>query len=466
MNFNDFALIPKADYKDACDAIREKTGETDSIVSGEMGGLIRSITTGGAELTIVATTKSGATVTATKGDLSVSAVAVDGVATLKVPEGGTWVVVATLNGYSSEEMAVEVITAFSTELELELDEIYGAEWDGTSNPAWSRTDKAASFTDPVPYVAGATEYGSPFDNIMPWAGIEIVEDAEAGTLVKIPKFWFKWTRNGAATKLQISPKAVDGFFVSPAHADRGDGKGERDVVYVGRYCCGSAYKSVTGQTPKANMTRATARTNIAALGDTIWQFDYAMMTTIRMLYLVEFAHWDSQAKIGYGCGVGNTIKPVGSSDSMPYHTGTVQTSRTVYGMGCQYRYIEGLWDNIYYWCDGIVVSGNTVYGIPNPADFKDSVGGIELGTLPTAGVPSEWAEPSSEEVRGWLYPTATNGTDAAIYTCDRVDRYLSGPVVLMGASYGQGLHYGLFYHDIYVVNSVYDNSGCRLMKLP
>ena len=78
------------------DAIREKTESTEEILVSEMGGLIRSITTG-AELTIIVSVDSGATVMATKGDLSVSAVS-NGTATLKVPEGGTWTVTATLDG--------------------------------------------------------------------------------------------------------------------------------------------------------------------------------------------------------------------------------------------------------------------------------------------------------------------------------------------------------------------------------
>lgn len=43
----DYAVMPKADYLDACNAIREKTGGTDVIKSGEMGARIRAIETGG-----------------------------------------------------------------------------------------------------------------------------------------------------------------------------------------------------------------------------------------------------------------------------------------------------------------------------------------------------------------------------------------------------------------------------------
>ena len=43
----DYAIIPMADYKAACDAIRAKTGKTDLIKSGEMAGEIGGIEVGG-----------------------------------------------------------------------------------------------------------------------------------------------------------------------------------------------------------------------------------------------------------------------------------------------------------------------------------------------------------------------------------------------------------------------------------
>lgn len=40
----DYAVMPFADYQDACDAVREKTGGTESIKSGDLGAQIRAIT--------------------------------------------------------------------------------------------------------------------------------------------------------------------------------------------------------------------------------------------------------------------------------------------------------------------------------------------------------------------------------------------------------------------------------------
>ena len=144
---------------------------------------------------------------------------------------------------------------------------------------------------------------SPFDTLLPWSGMVRSTDPQAGELVAIPKYWYKWTKSGSTIKLQIADGPAEGFLVSPAHCDRGDGHGERDVVYVGRYHCHTSnWKSQTGGRPKADITRSSARSSIHNLGSTIWQWDWAMDWTIKMLYLVEYADWNSQTKIGYGCG--------------------------------------------------------------------------------------------------------------------------------------------------------------------
>lgn len=49
---SEYAVMPLADYQDACEAVKEKIGSTERITSGQMAALIRSIT-GGEDLTQV-----------------------------------------------------------------------------------------------------------------------------------------------------------------------------------------------------------------------------------------------------------------------------------------------------------------------------------------------------------------------------------------------------------------------------
>ena len=344
-------------------------------------------------------------------------------------------------------------------------QIYGVQWDGTAATTWSRTDAAETFVTPTPAVNNGNG-SSPFDTIMPWAGMVVEDDATAGKLVKIPKYWFKWTRSGNGMKLQISNGPEAGFHVSPAHADRGDGKGERDYVYVGRYHCNTSYKSQAGSQPAASMTRAQARSNIHNLGSTYWQYDFAMYWTIMMLYLVEYANWNSQATIGYGCSPGNNKFNMGATDAMIYHTGTSAASRTTYG-SVQYRHIEGLWDNVYDWCDGIRFSGSTVYCIANPASFSDTSGGTNVGTRATSsGWISGWTNPTADGFEYALYPNAVSGSETT-YVCDYCNYYASGVVLRVGGYYGQNQNYGAFYLDGgNAASDAVTSIGCRLQKLP
>ena len=413
--------------------------------------------------TLTLTAPVGSTLTATCGDNTMTATVTGdaGTGTVKLypPVLGTWSITAA----KDDETTTETVAATAYKdyaVELAYVHIYGASWDGTSTTKWSRTDEAAEFTDPVPYVAGASSYGSPFDSLQPWAGM-VKSERTGGTMVAIPKFWYKLTQNGSGMTIQIADRAVKGYSVSPAHMDRGDGHGERDVVYIGRYHCNSSYKSGTGS-PKTNMTRSSARANIHGLGSAIWQSDFAMRFTLWLLYIVEFADWNSQAKIGYGCSPSSSAFTMGYTDSMPYHTGTNQSSRATYG-GTQYRNIEGLWDNVWDWCDGCYNDGNGLNIVLNPSKFSDSSNGT-AGGVPSDGWPSAFKVKTNGGFPMFI-PTSASGNDAT-YSCDYWCFSSSYPCLFVGGCYSHGSVYGLFFVDYGSASSYGGSIGCRLQELP
>lgn len=410
--------------------------------------------------TLTVTVKAGSVVTAQCGDKTVTGtVPESGSIKLYLPIAGTWTVTATL-GDKTTTATVDVTEYKDYHLELAYVHIYGASWDGTSTTKWSRTDEAAEFTDPVPYVAGASSYGSPFDALQPWAGMTVSERT-GGTMVAIPKFWYKLEQNGAGMTIKIADRAVEGYSVSPAHMDRGDGHGERDVVYIGRYHCNSSYKSGTGSF-RANMTRSFARANIHGIGSAIWQCDFAMRFTLWLLYIVEFADWNSQAKIGYGCSPSSSAFTMGYTDSMPYHTGTDQSSRATYG-GTQYRNIEGLWDNVWDWCDGCYNDGNGLNIVLNPSKFSDSSNGTAVG-VPSNGWPSAFKVKANGGFPMFI-PTSASGNDAT-YSCDKWNFSSSYPCLYVGGYYSHYSYFGLFYVNC-ITASYHDGLiGCRLQELP
>lgn len=416
--------------------------------------------------TIHVSIDSGSTVTCTKGSKTQSKTAsATGTVDFTVTESGTYTITATKNGETAEDTATITADGQTVNVKLAYRHIYGVVWDGTSTTVWSRTDEAASFVNPTPYRAGATSYGSPFDNLYPWSGMVRVTDAVAGELVAIPKFWYKWTKSGSGLKLQIADKETDGFHVSPAHAERGDGKGERDIVYIGRYHCNTNnYKSQSGVKPKANITRSTARTSIHNLGSNIWQSDIQMRMTIWMLYLVEFADWNSQKTIGKGCGNNSATENMGYTDSMPYHTGTTLASRDSYGLGTQYRYIEGPWDNVFDWGDGCYYNSNGLNIINTPSSFSDNSGGTAVG-VPSSGWPSAFTVATVAGLEWVIYPTASGGSETT-YSADYWYFSASGPCLCFGGYYCQVGNYGLFCVSYADASYSYANVGCRLQKLP
>lgn len=457
------SFTPTANYKWANGTTTAKT------VNWTIAKAAGSLSLNPASLTLNNNTKTGAITVTRAGDGAITAVSGStGVATVSVNGNSI-----TVTGKSSGTATITVKVAAGTNHTAPADKtckvtvnfvnIYGASWDGTSTTKWSRTDKAAGFIDPVPYMAGASSYSSPFDNLQPWAGM--VKSTRSGNvMVAIPKFWYKITKSGSGIKIQIADQAIAGFSVSPAHMNRGDGRGERDVVYVGRYHCGaSAYKSVSGQKPKVNITRSAARSGIHGLGATYWQMDFALQFTIWLLYIVEFADWNSQAKIGYGCGNNRTVENMGASDSMPYHTGTMQRSRTTHGVGVQYRNIEDLWGNCNDWMDGCYYNGNGLNIILNPNSFSDSSGGTSVGT-PSNGYPSAFNVATAGGFP-MFYPTAARGSDST-YSCDYWYFNTSNPCLHVGGYYYHYNGHGLFFVFCNGASGSSSGVGCRLQELP
>src|SRR5574344_1572882 len=209
---------------------------------------------------IIVTVESGSTVTCANGTKTITRTS-NGTVIFYVPYG-TWTVTATL-GNQSASGTITADTVKEYELSLAYVKVYGVSWDGTATTAWSRTDDAADFIDPVPYVAGATTYGSPFDNLFPWNQM-VKETRTGGVMVKIPKFWYQQEKIGSTFVLRIAGAPKDGFHVCPACMDRGDGAGELDAAYIARYHCNSSYMSATGASPLVNITRSSARSSIHA----------------------------------------------------------------------------------------------------------------------------------------------------------------------------------------------------------
>lgn len=121
-------LTNTTDLTKVASAIRAKGGTSDLLVYPDgFVTAIQGIQTG-TELKIIVTVASGATVTATKGSLSVSGTSVNGTCTLIVPEAGTWSVSATLDWQTSGTQNVSVVDSYTVALSFLEDNFADNDW--------------------------------------------------------------------------------------------------------------------------------------------------------------------------------------------------------------------------------------------------------------------------------------------------------------------------------------------------
>lgn len=414
--------------------------------------------------TITVTVPAGSEVTCSNGDTVLKETATGGTAVFQVHKAGKWEIKATLGGQSASGSVQVDSSGQSLSLTLSYVHIYGVSWDGSASTTLSRTDDAALFVEPAPAV-GTASGSSPFDNCLPWSGMQKVTDGTQ-VLVSIPKFWVKVQHD--PLRIQIADQQTPGYQVSPAHRDRGDGVGERDVVYIGRYECGPDYGSKSGQTPKVSTALATFRSGISALGAEYWQADYDLQLTLYYLYIVEFADWNSQAKIGRGYVDGNSAPlTTGGTDTMTYHTGRPEgvDGKTA----VQYRWIENPWGSAREWRDGIIFSDANICTYKNPEQFTDTYNstGAEVRTnkRPTSGgYISAWGH--DEDDAAFIYPSAVAGA-ATTHVPDYCNYFSGVRALYVGGNCSNGDYAGLFF--LYGNNAPTNtdgNLGSRLQKLP
>ena len=431
--------------------------------------------------TLTVTIDSGSTVKAVNGSTTLTATST-GTAKFYLPNTGTWSVTATLNGETATgSAACSSYTGYA--LELSYVKVFGVCWNyGAQSTALSRLTKTSDpnglvnvniTTEPSPAL-GTGAGSSPFDSYLPWSGMEeynIVNNAVSykkgasgfsrsnyDTVVYIPEYYFRIVDDATNKKryFYIADKAKSGFTKHP-----GSGK------YVGRYNTISGYYSKTGSKPLSNITRAAARTNSKSKGSKWGQYDFASWCAVWLLYLVEFADWDSQDTIGRGICGGSSMANTGGTDSMNYHTGTAASSRTTSG-AVQYRNIENPWGNIWEWIDGVNFSDGTVYVCTTPANYADdtTTGYTNAGTktqsdgwIKAIGISSAapWA----------FFPTEIGGSETT-YIPDYAS-YISGwRVLYVGGYYSYAAGYvGLFHFSAGNASSDSNsNVGARLLFHP
>lgn len=409
--------------------------------------------------TITVTVDSGSTVTATLGSTVLTKTST-GTAVFTVGKAGTWAIKATKGDQTAEGTVSITASGQSKALTLSYANVFGVCWD-TSNSSTALTRLTPSTdpyglvtksvtTEPKPAV-GTGAGSSPFDSFLPWSGMKECNLDYDGSvkawkndsgfkitdpyvMVWIPEFYFATKTNGTKKYFYIADGPVSGMKKHP-----GSGK------FIGRYVMDHNCGSTTGGDPLVNKTRADARLSATIGGDkegSKWHmYDFATYCAIIFLYIVEFADWNCQSKIGRGYVDSSNVKITsGFTDDMTYHTG--RTSGTDGTTAVQYRWLENLWGNVYQWVDGFNANGTTAYYCTDPSKYADdtSTGYTKIGTLPASGYIKDLIVTDN----GLLIPKTTGGSETT-YIPDYMWSSSGWRVLYVGGRWLSGTYAGLLY---------------------
>lgn len=349
-------------------------------------------------------------------------------------------------------------------VELSYLKIYGIYRDITaSSPDWAREDDAVgkTATASVGTVAGQSD----FNNCYPWSGIARETLSTGDVMVKIPKFWYQRYREGNIEHIKISNLPTDGFVLHPAFNHAGV---EKECLYVGAYKMSSGYKSVSGVSPLASVTRPDFRTNSAAKGSGWGIVDIAAWSAIQMLILVEFATNDVQTAIGQGYVNGSSAISVGSCDSVPNLTGI--PAGTNGQVDVVWRGIEGFWGNLNEFIDGINYSGNKPYVCNDPNSYADGTSTnytLLSYTSPGAADGTYIKQVGLDAANPHIMLPTTAGGGTSTYYCDKYISASGWRTCRVGGYYSTALSSGLFMTNVNQFASYKAASvGSRLQYIP
>ena len=327
----------------------------------------------------------GSVITATLGDTTITATAEGSVYTLKLPRYGVWSI-KMVNGDTEKTVSLNVDASKVYYVTLTLSNVYGVMWQtNLSNTQLTRltadndpNNYVNTTIDTEPVVGVDTSAGSsPFDDRYPWSKMEEWNVDNSGnvtykrgdpsfsrslydTVVFIPPFYYKVVDDPSNHKryFYIASDPISGFAKHP-------GSGRCLSRY---YFNGSSF--VSGEHAD-QLAQSELAANINSKNTNKWFLgDFATLCAVRLLYLVEFADWNSQSKIGEGFnatgGIYHNYTVEGGTDPMTYHTGRTTSYSLV-----QYRHIENLWfvQNNYVGWHGANIYNGEVYVCEDPLKF-------------------------------------------------------------------------------------------------
>ena len=235
---------------------------------------------------------------------------------------------------------------------------------------------------------------SPFDNIYPWSEMKIVNISDDGTIINkdeegfsfnnpsvmvyIPEFWYRAYKDEKNNKWtwEISSVELNGFKKHP-----GSGR------YISRYHIANTVSS-TSTWPDFKITYD-AIINKQFNCPNIELLDINTWSAVQLLYLIEFANFNSREMLGMG--ISGRGAQQGNTDMSIYHTLKANNTSNMY------RYIEDPFSNVLDYVHGICVIDNII----NIGMIGNSSNKIYVSNIPgDSGIISNFAY---DENYDWLF---------------------------------------------------------------
>ena len=263
---------------------------------------------------------------------------------------------------------------------------YGVEWNSATD-TYLRTGAASGVANSTSY-AGAIQtqmrrcvlnadgtvkyYLHPTDSTKKADGTAaIINGTDGNVMVEIPKFWYKYEHVSGVHKWSISDgNSGPDYEVHPAFIRGGVEKDYRYYPAYEGFNLSGKLISGSGRIPTVSQTRAQFRILAAANGAGWSQIDWNLLAAVQLLYLTEYADFNSQAMIGRGNDTGSDYTmTTGGSNSI----GNASSLSTNNDTWMSYRGIENWYASMFKFIDGVNVQERKYFINSNPATFADDV---------------------------------------------------------------------------------------------
>lgn len=368
---------------------------------------------------------------------------------------------------------IEDIACNGFTLQDEEAKVYGIKRSLTTDSStWERTDDAVGLVANAQ--VGEVSVQNDFDSIYPWSDIisynyntdtkqitawygedTFTFDGSNGeVLTYIPEFYYKRIQENGYEYISISKKEKQGYTKSEAFS-------------VGRYTMSgdtTRVHSRSGYKPLTNHTISDFRTYARNLGEGFGQLDYHYFI-LQLLYLVEYADYNSQAKLGLGNA--NNTAPInsGQCDILGMHSGSTDGTDNT---SIIYRGVEDIFGNVWQFVDGINIRDYKTYICYDSNQyavdtFSGSYKALGYTNASIDGYASKLGYDSSNPM---VALTTEAIGDSNTNMSDYYRQHSGDRIALVGGSYENGLDAGLWYYWFIDSSScAYVNVGARLIKI-